>query len=412
MDIKHKIYKRGISGIPVMYVQVPSSYTAYVGFHSLSGSYAETDANNGTAHYLEHVFFKGTEKRTSEDISRDGTLIGAQQNAFTSLYDTAYYLSGFPMTNLDPAVELLTDMVFNPKLPMDEIEKERTVILEEKKSSEDDHGSHFISTLNKQFHTGAASRSVLGTKDTIKAITRDDLMDYYKAVYAQDNTVFLVIGSMEPDEVFSTCAKYFKKGKLSESSSAVLDTTIIENINKEHLFTRAGIQQSYVLEYFKAYGILNKEPLFDFYAHIMGGGMNSLLFKELRENRGLCYSISMGSMYTNKDNGTGAITAYIDPDTLGVYKDTVAALKSAVIAKGFNSLDFKATKSALLGAFCRGLESVPARSLALKHLYGKEINFEERYNDIQSATLEGLNSFASDFLTNQETGYLVMTPGE
>ena len=113
---KVKTFEKEINGITVLYIKVPFSLNTHVGFFSLSGSYAENEKDQGLAHYLEHMFFKGTKNRDLFKISDDAALLGAKQNAYTSSYTNQYYLN-VPKVNTDGAIELLCDMMFNPLFP-------------------------------------------------------------------------------------------------------------------------------------------------------------------------------------------------------------------------------------------------------------------------------------------------------
>lgn len=411
--MKSQMIRKNIHGINVAYMKAPSLMTAYVGYHTIAGAYAETDENSGVAHYLEHMFFKGTNTLNWEDIAIQGSMLGGIQNASTSNYTVSYYLGGMPKSNLDGAVKLLSDMMFNSQFPKDEIESERTVILEEAKSYEDDHDSTFYGNIAKSFHNEQTRRKIIGTQETISNITQDTLIDYYTNQYGGNNTVLLIIGSMSENKVFRICEKYLKGNPIGSRTVDVnIEPEILKCFGESRDFTRAGIQQTYVAEVFRTVRNDEKKIVQSMVNHLIGGGMNSLLFKEVREKRGLCYSVGLHNWMSNAETGTGMICSSIDPSKLSEYREAVESVKSGVIENGFNEIDFLATKNAILGKFCRSIQSPEAlaSSFAGSELMGIDFDINKEYDACRNATLEDVNTFANEFLTGLQSNWAVMSP--
>ena len=410
--MKNKIIKKNIEGIDVIYYKVPNLYTAYVGFHVLAGAYAENDENSGVAHYLEHMFFKGTKTLNWEDISREGTMLGGIQNASTGNYKVSYYIQGLPKDNFKGAVKLLSDMMFNSTLPADEIERERTVILEECKSYEDDHDSFFYNQLSNRFNTKQTRNNVIGTQESISNIDGSTLKRYYDENYGKDNTILLVVGSMSKKEVFATCKKYLKGNTLKDNVNPKIDPKVVEHVGKTEIIQREGIQQTYVAEYFNIKNPVEDAIVRQLMFHILGGGMNSILFRELRERRGLCYSIGIYDWMMNREGGSGTITSCIDPSKIDEFQKALADIKTDIIENGFSESDFEASKNAIFGAICRSMQSPEAMASAIigHEIFNVKFDFDADYEKFKKLTLTDVNDYAKLFLSNLESSWLIMEP--
>lgn len=410
--MKHKIIRKNIDGLEVLYMQVPNLFTAYVGFHSLAGSYGENDQNNGVAHYLEHMFFKGTELRTWEDIARDGAMLGGIQNACTGQYKVSYYISGLPPDNFDGAVDLLSDMMFNSTLPEVEVNSERSVIEEELKMHQDNHNAHFYSELLKRFHNSQTGRGILGTEETLANMSRDTLEQYYRTKYGVDNTVLLIIGSMPESEVEAVCNKYLKHHNLPSSTNYIIEPEIVPQWNLKEEFTRVGIQQTYICEHFRVPDIATKDVHHEMFHELYGGGMNSLLFREIREKQGLCYDIGTGDWIANGCSGVGILQSGIDFTKVNQFRDAVEGVKHEIITNGFNENDFLAGKNAMLGEFCRAMQTPESMAMTIANyeLFGVDFDFQEDYEKCKNVTLSAVNEYAKEFLTNMESNWCIMSP--
>ena len=230
-SIKPKIIN--IHGIDVVYLKREGALTSYIGFQSLSGSFAERPEEYGIAHFLEHMFFNGTEKRNWEQIGEDGALLSGIQNAYTSHYNTSYYISSFPYSNLDGALELLSDMMFNSNFPEEKMERERSVIQEERKEYDDDHSSHYFHKLMADRFNGQMNHDIIGTEETIGNISRDDLIGYKKRMYGKENTILLVVSPLEEDAVLDICRKYLKYNTLDNICVPLVEEDLLINNEKD-----------------------------------------------------------------------------------------------------------------------------------------------------------------------------------
>ena len=251
--------------------------------------------NAGLAHMLEHCIFKGTETRESLEIQEEVSMLGGYINAFTSHEIVAYYIE-VPYENLEPAMELMSDIILNSTIPDGEFEKERNVVLEEEASSYDSVGSFMYKEFRSRFFKGYKSEPVIGTKESINNFTAQEVRDFYKRFCTRDN-IYL--------SVSSNCTKKHAKGLMEKhfgkANGRVKKPKTFKRIDKYPAvgqtleLTRPEIEHTYVWMSFPFFLESEKKPSSSIMASVLGGGMDSRLFVEVREKRGLVYSIGCGS---------------------------------------------------------------------------------------------------------------------
>ena len=291
--------------IPVVMEQLKNFRSVILGIWVKVGSRHETPDKNGISHFLEHMFFKGTKKRTATDISFHIDSLGGDLNAFTSRENTAFYVKVLD-EYIDKGVELLTDIFLHSLYQEEEIEKEKGVIKEEIKLVEDtpDEYIHdlFSRTIWGETELG---QPVLGKRETIKTFTRDDLLNHVRKYYGTSDTVVACAGNFEPDHVINLLNHYLgnlRRGSEPQSFSAPSFRSAIEVYPKDLSETHIccgyeGLSFASPERY--AIAILNS---------IVGSSVSSRLFQEIREKKGYAYSIySFVSSY--QDTGFWAVYA-------------------------------------------------------------------------------------------------------
>lgn len=274
-----------------------------------TGSRNETKENNGISHFLEHMAFKGTKTRNTQQIAEEFDDIGGKVNAFTSTSQTAYYTKVLK-ENVEKAVELLSDIVQNSIFLNEEMEKERFVILQELAMTKDDPsdiiGDYFMETAYKNQPYG---RTILGPAKNIKKFTRDDIISYVNKQYKTKDIVISFAGKIKNDETVRLVKKYFtllQDGKNKEPQKAVYTGGYFaKNKKLEQTQLIMGFEScTHLDEHFYEVGVLSV---------LLGGGMSSRLFQEIREKRGLCYRISAGNT-SSHDTGIFDIYCAVSPD--------------------------------------------------------------------------------------------------
>lgn len=265
-----------------------------------TGSRNETKQINGISHFLEHMAFKGTTKRDTQQIAEEFDNIGGRVNAFTSISQTAFYTKVLK-ENTEKAVELLSDIVQNSIFLESEIEKERHVILQELAMTKDDPsdiiGDYFTETAYQNQPYG---RSILGPEKNIKKFTKDDIISYVNNQYKTEDIIISFAGKLKTDDAVKFTKKYFnslQKGKNKNPEKAIYTGgSFTKNKKLEQTQLMIGFEGFSCLDehYYEA-GVLGI---------ILGGGMSSKLFQKIREKKGLCYRIDA---YTTGSEDTGIL---------------------------------------------------------------------------------------------------------
>jgi len=400
MEIDIKIKEKVINGLRVVHIRNTSSLMSYVGFHCFSGSFAENRKNQGVAHYLEHMFFKGTDKRNCEDIVDEAALMGAKQNAYTSEFDTCYYLTT-PSVNYSKAIELLCDQMFNSTFPEEEMNKERTVIQAERKSYADSPMHDFYAKLEKSLINFQLGHPVIGTKKTIDSLNRDDLIEYYKSNYGNNNVVLVVSSPFKSKEVFKQCEEHLEGNTFGEAKVVKIKEKAIKNYIDTNV-TRHGIQQTHMALLFESIPLNYKKTAeHGCMLGALGGGMSSLLFKRVREELGLCYSISAFSLVKTMDEGLSLIHTQLDEKSSKLAKKEIMSVIEKVANDGFDEKTFQCSKAKMLSKMCQVISDPDNLStpLAQSKLWDYNFDIQKNYDDIENLTLESLNKYSKKYLT-------------
>ena len=276
-----------------------------------TGSINETEANSGVSHFLEHLFFKGTKKHPAGEFDRILESKGAIINAATSKDFTHYYIT-LPSEYFDTALELHADMLTDPQLPRKELEMERKVVLEEISKDKNSPAKKVYENLNKLLYTNHPyKREVIGSADVISKISREEILDYFNKFYTPSNMVTLVIGDVNAEDAVKKVSSAFE----SEQRKSVKKC-----FGREHQLTSQkrnteyiDSQSGYMMIGFRGVPISDKDTYaLDVLSEILGGGNSSRLYRDIKEQRGLAYSISAsnGSM---RDDGIFYIRANFIP---------------------------------------------------------------------------------------------------
>lgn len=372
-------------GIQVVCEEIRDAQAACIGIWIGAGSSRETPDQAGISHLIEHMLFKGTEKRSAKEIAGDTDHIGASVNAFTGKEATCYHMKA--LTEKFPeAVEILLDMlchsVFDPK----EIRKERGVILEEMQMIQDTPDDHIIDLLTGTVlkDTNLAS-SIIGTKTSLQKIGRDQILEYIGRYYTRDNIVISVVGNFERSRLFDQLEE-----ALSSLPAALRDSPEAripeghrflakrKDVGQTHLaIGRTGVSLDSKLYYAQA--IVND---------VLGGSMSSRLFQNIREERGLAYTVySAGSSYLR----TGLFFIYAGVG-LGKESETMEAISNELKMlkeKGLDPAETAVVKQRLKSGYIFSLESMNSRMYRLGKnmlLLGRYFTPEEVMGEIDAVT--------------------------
>lgn len=346
-------------GIRVVTERLPELRSVAVGCWVGTGSRDEADALAGASHFLEHLLFKGTDRRSSVEIAETVESVGGDMNAFTAQELTAYYVR-MPDECLTTALDLLSDIVWSPALRDHEVESERKVILEEIRMHDDapDDVVH-VALAAALFPGHPIGREVIGSPETITAMARDAIAAFHAAHYHPGNVVVAAAGNLEHERVIELVAAGLPQsdgsrpprtphdGRPAPKKLAVLERPI----EQEHLVV--GMR-----------GLRRDDP--DRHAlavldQAIGGGMSSRLFQEIREERGLAYSVYSyrGAL---EETGTFAVYAGTAPEHVDEVLDLIDAQLTRVVDDGgVTPRELDAAKGHLKGSLALALESSSAR---------------------------------------------------
>ena len=279
-----------------------------------TGSINETDKNNGVAHFLEHLFFKGSKNHAPGEFDRLLETKGAITNAATSKDFTHYYIT-IPSKYFDEALELHADMLLNPLLPRKELEMERKVVLEEISKDENSPNSVVYDNLvSMLYSTHPYKRKVIGTKDIIGTIPRDDIMDFYNRWYYPSNMVTVIVGDVNTDEVLTKIKQNFNKEAVKAPKvSYTKEKPLTSQARKtEYLPAQSG----YMLIGFRGVPLSDKDSYaLDVLATILGDGRSSVFYQNIKDKKQLAFSIS-ASNAGFRDDGIFYIQASFTPEKL------------------------------------------------------------------------------------------------
>ncbi len=352
MDVEVKILD---SGLTLLHDQMNVDSTS-IGVYIGSGSSQETEDECGIAHMLEHMAFKGTENRSAEKIAREIEDVGGDINAYTSKEVTAYYLKVLK-ENTNLGVDILSDIIKYSTFPKEEIERERGVIISEIGQSydapDDKVFENFTSTAFKNQSIG---RPILGTRETVSNFQQGDLKSFLQSNYAPENMVVASSGNINRDWFFTTVEE-----KFSNINNSFKCASKSSKWNSGFCGEDRDLEQSQLV--FGIEGLKNTD--FDRYslralAIILGGGMSSRLFQEIREKRGLCYSIFS---FTQMQNFSGVFGFYAGTSP----NDLNALLEASLyewknIKNSISNNELTRAKAQMLSGFIMGQESNGARA--------------------------------------------------
>ncbi len=387
------------NGIRVIMEEMPQVQSIAIGFWVRTGAIDETPKYAGISHFVEHMMFKGTENRSAKQISGDIEKIGASMNAFTGKEATCYYVKSVA-ENYRPAADVIIDMLEHSLFEKKELDRERRVICEEIKMGEDqpDDLAHdkFVTSL---FRGEKLSNSITGTRGSLERITHNVMKKYVEDQYTRDSMVISVAGRFDPDDVCEFFSGRFqslkakKPGLVQEKSEYVPAVHVVKkDIQQSHLClgTRAitlDDERSY------AFQIMNS---------ILGGGMSSRLFQNIREERGLAYSV-YSSLGAFSHDGYFEIYAGIAHDSLRAAIEGIREEIEKLADEPVSQEELDSSREQLKSGYVFSQESTSARMIINGKNYlllGRTFLPEEvlaSYDKVTGEEIEQVKSMITDF---------------
>ena len=378
------------NGLRIITENIPYVKSITIGIWIKTGSKNENLSNNGIAHFIEHMLFKGTSNRTAKEIAEQVDGVGGQINAFTSKEYTCYYMKVLD-SHLDLAVDILSDMLFNSKFDSQEIKKERSVIFEEISMYEDSPEDLVHELLAKTLlKNSTLGYPILGTEKSLNKIDRDVMLGYTNANYVANNSVISVAGNFDEESLLKAIDSKFGKWHQNDNIEQPNDKILY---NFEHVFKQKDIEQTHFCLGFPGKS-LKSNNLYPLYIlnNVLGGSMSSRLFQKVREEHGLVYSIySYPSSYA--DAGLLAIYAGMNPGNLDEVCSLIFKELTDIKNNGISEEDLAKTKEQLKGNYIIGLESTSSRMSSIgkaELLLGKINSPKEVIELIDSVTIKDI----------------------
>jgi predicted Zn-dependent peptidase len=374
--------------------------TVSVGVYVGAGTRHEPKALNGVAHMLEHMAFKGTATRDAKAIAEEIENVGAFMNAHTGREQTAYYIKCLK-EDVDLALDILSDIFLNSAFDPAEFERERGVILQELGQVEDTPDDVIFDRFQETaFPDQALGRPVLGTADIIKTLPRAAALDWRKGIYAPGNVVIAASGNLDPARFLARTGELFGKwhgaGQASDEPARYRGGEFRDD---------SDLEQAHLVLGFPGVGV--RDPDYwavQVYATLLGGGMSSRLFQEIREKRGLCYSISSHA------------SSFADGGVFDVYtgtgeqemKELIPALVSELRGSRVlpQAAEVRRAKAQMRAGLLMSLESTNARMDALGAnllIFGRDITPEEVSAKVEAVTAEDIARVATRILSGKPT---------
>lgn len=356
------------NGVRIITEEISHVRSVAIGLWVGAGTRDEQDNNGGISHFIEHMFFKGTEKRSAKDLAEALEAVGGQLNAFTTKEYTCYYAKILD-EDFDLAVDVLSDMYFNSRFDPKEIIKEKKVVIEEIKMYEDspDELIHDIFTQNI-WRGHPLGKPILGTVESIEEMNRDKITDYLDKHYTPHNLVIAVAGKVSHRKVHDKLAKIFghftkdyNRNLSGKPSVHPVSTHVIKDTEQTQIVL--GVP-----------GLAQEDPaIYPLYVlnNILGGGLSSRLFQEIREERGMAYSVySYHSAFV--DCGLFAIYAGTRPTNSKAVVECILSELSKLKRMGISESELARTKAQIKGSLYLSIESV---SSIMSRLGKNELSF-------------------------------------
>lgn len=390
------------SGTTVLIDEMRDVRSLALGFFCRTGSADEPEEKRGLSHFLEHLLFKRTKKRSTLAIARAIDRLGGDADAFTTKEYTAFYAHALD-SKLGEALDLLADVVLSPAFGVEDIERERGVILEEIGECNDTPDDLVHELFVRSFwRNHPLGEPILGTAESVRGLTRSDIYGFYRERYGAQNLIVSVAGHVRKREILPALEKLFQRRPAGE----VFPVNGRRPRPYQHcsVESRPGLEQAHVC--LGMTGPSQSSPR-RFAAHlldlVLGGGMSSRLFQEVREKRGLVYSIG-SSLNSYRLGGYETIQASCAPKNLARVIDTTLAALRKLNRDGVREAEIRRAKEHLKGNVLLSLESTISRmsAQARQEFYFREIQpAEELLSRIDAVTEEEIAEVASQIFSGE-----------
>ncbi len=383
------------NGLRIISERIPTIRSVAIGVWVDVGSRDENDKESGVSHLIEHMFFKGTKTRSAKEIANSIEQLGGSINAFTTREQTCYYVRALD-EHLPQAVDVLSDMLMNSTFTPHNLKREKNVVLEEIKET-DDSPSELVHDIfaEKFWADQPLGRSILGTPKSVKDMPRKRILDYVKKHYTAEKVVISASGNLSHDELVKLVKRKFK---FSREAAPEQVGVVAPDKNDVHFIEKDIAQNHFVMGF----------PSLDFYHKMkfaslglnffLGGGMSSALFQEIREKRGLAYTVySFQDFY--RDSGIFGVYLSTDGKGLPLSIDLILKQLRRLKTRPLSTQTLDKIKAQIKGSLIFGLESASGRMNRLaRHelMLGKSIPLRQSIAAVEALTPLQLQEAANE----------------
>ncbi len=376
-----------------------------------TGSINENDTNNGVAHFLEHLFFKGTKAHPTGEFDKILESKGAIVNAATSKDFTHYYIT-IPSEHFDKAMELHSDMLLNPQIPRKELEKERKVVLEEIAKDGNTPSKKVYDNLNDMMYTTHPyKRKVIGTSDIIGTIRREEILDYFNKYYAPSNMVTLVVGDVDTQKAVAKIQQCFNQEYRKPIKKSFRKEGQLQTQKRKIDYT--DTQSGYMMIGFRGVNISDKETYaLDVLSEVLGGGKSSRLYRDIKEQRGLAYSIS-ASNGSFRDDGIFYITANFTPTCLDKLEKSIFEEVKNIQKYGITDEELNRAKNMIIQDTYYSRESTSNITSELGYimaLTNSSLLYDNYVECVKKVTAEEVKAAANKYLGVNRSAVSIVLP--
>jgi predicted Zn-dependent peptidase len=383
------------NGLRVITESMPSLRSVAMGCWIDTGTRDENDNEAGVSHFLEHLLFKGSEKLSAREVNETLDAIGAESNAFTSKEATCYWTRLLDQ-DLPVGLDVLAEIIQQPAFRVNEIDSERQVVVEEINMNEDDPSDVVFENFSTAVFAGhPLEEPVLGTRESIRGMSRDDIHGYWKRRYGAGSMVVAVAGSVDHDAVVEMVAERFGDWSGESVDHQVSQALVVPGVN----LTRRETEQAHLI--IGGPGLHRSDErrwAFEVLNHVMGSGMSSRLFREVREERGLAYAV-YGFKLAYSDNGAWGVHVGTTPHQTDTALTVIREELEKVVDEGIMSEELERAKGSMRGGLALALEDSNSRMVRLgrDELAGMpHLSVDERLEKLEGVDLDMVKAVAQE----------------
>jgi predicted Zn-dependent peptidase len=387
------------SGLRILTERMTQVRSISIGVWLTRGSRHESEERSGIAHFVEHMLFKGTATRSAEDIAQAIDSIGGQLDAFTAKEYASYYIKVLD-EHLPLAIDILSDIVQNPAFSLEDIEREKKVVVEEIKMVEDTPDDLVHELFTQGFwENHPLGRPILGTRETVESFTAQSLREYFANSYTPPNLIVSAVGNLEHGRVRELVEQKFGSMRAGGPSAPEQAPTVVPKVtirNKE-------LEQSHICLGAPSYPQSHDDRYSSYVLNtLLGGSMSSRLFQNVREKRGLAYAVFSG-LSAYRDAGSFTIYAGCANEAVGEVIDLVVDELRGVKQSPVPPAELQRSKDHLKGSLMLSLENTASR---MSHLARQEIYFDRQFSldetlhGVEKVTPQEVQRVASDLFRN------------